>query len=170
MWYRGVAAFWQINGVFHCAGVLKDQLIALRAPCDSQSAVLSIKAKGASVLQSLFVDGDLDFMIHFFGQLDPRAAGRLTIPPPTLFWTRWRRLTRLVAAWTRTISINWNAWKEVGMLATLVRERSRPTAIDLRAGFSRRLRAGRRRQTLFHCASPRTHWPLGEHVVRAGRQ
>ena len=74
--------FGRINGVFHCAGVLKDQLIALRAP-ETESAVLSVKAKGALVLQSLFVDGDLDFLIHFSsvssilglpGQVDYTAA------------------------------------------------------------------------------------------------
>jgi len=54
---RAARRFGRINGVFHCAGVLKDQLIALRAPRLNPRALVS---KGALVLQSLFVDGDLD--------------------------------------------------------------------------------------------------------------
>jgi acyl transferase domain-containing protein/thioesterase domain-containing protein/acyl carrier protein len=164
--------FGRISGVFHCAGVLKDQLIALRAP-ETQSAVLSVKAKGALVLQSLFDDGDLDFLINFSsvssilglpGQVDYTAANAVL---DSLAKARAARGSR-----TRVVSINWNAWKEVGMLATLVRERNRPAASDLaRAGSLLgdcvRDDVG---QTLFHSVlHPRTHWPLGEHIVRGGQ-
>jgi acyl transferase domain-containing protein/thioesterase domain-containing protein/acyl carrier protein len=165
-------SFGRINGVFHCAGVLKDQLIALRAP-ETRSAVLSVKAKGALVLQSLFVDGDLDFLIHFSsvssilglpGQVDYTAANAVL---DALAKARTARGSR-----TRTVSINWNAWKEVGMLATLVRERSGSAANDsTRAGslLGDCVRDDAE-QTLFHSVlRTRTHWPLGEHVVRGGQ-
>jgi acyl transferase domain-containing protein/thioesterase domain-containing protein/aryl carrier-like protein len=164
--------FGRINGVFHCAGVLKDQLIALRAP-DTDSAVLSVKAKGALVLQSLFVDGDLDFLIHFSsvssilglpGQVDYTAANAVL---DALAKARTARGSR-----TRTVSINWNAWKEVGMLATLVRERNGPAANDSTGAGSLLGDCVRddAEQTLFHSVlHPRTHWPLGEHVVRGGQ-
>jgi thioesterase domain-containing protein/NAD(P)-dependent dehydrogenase (short-subunit alcohol dehydrogenase family)/acyl carrier protein len=164
--------FGRINGVFHCAGVLKDQLIALRAP-ETESAVLSVKAKGALVLQSLFVDGDLNFLVHFSsvssilglpGQVDYTAANAVL---DALAKARTARGSQ-----TRTVSINWNAWREVGMLATLVRERNGPAVNDLtRAGSLLgdcvRDDAG---QTLFHSVMhTQTHWPLGEHVVRDGQ-
>jgi acyl transferase domain-containing protein/thioesterase domain-containing protein/aryl carrier-like protein len=164
--------FGRINGVFHCAGVLKDQLIALRAP-ETESAVLSVKAKGALVLQSLFVDGDLDFLIHFSsvssilglpGQVDYTAANAVLDALAKAGTARGSR--------TRTVSINWNAWKEVGMLATLVRERSGPTANNLsRTGcLLGDCVLDDAEQTLFHSVlHPRTHWPLGEHVVRGGQ-
>jgi acyl transferase domain-containing protein/thioesterase domain-containing protein/aryl carrier-like protein len=163
--------FGRINGVFHCAGVLKDQLIALRAP-ETQSAVLSVKAKGALVLQSLFKDGDLDFLINFSsvssilglpGQADYTAANAVL---DAVAKARTARGSR-----TRTVSINWNAWKEVGMLATLVRERHGMATGDVTGAGSLlgdcvRDDAG---QTVFHSVlHPRTHWPLGEHVVRNG--
>ena len=169
---EAVRRFGRINGVFHCAGVLKDQLIALRAP-ETESSVLSVKAKGALVLQSLFVDGDLDFLIHFSsvssilglpGQVDYTAANAVL---DALAKARTARGSR-----TRTVSINWNAWKEVGMLATLVRERSGPathgsTSAGSLLGDCVRDAA---EQTLFHAVlHPRTHWPLGEHVVRGGQ-
>ena len=87
--------------------------------------MLSVKAKGALVLQSLFVDGDLDFLVHFSsvssilglpGQVDYTAANAVLDALAKAHTARGSR--------TRTVSINWNAWKEVGMLATLVRERS----------------------------------------------
>jgi len=164
--------FGRINGVFHCAGVLKDQLIALRAP-ETESAVLSVKAKGALVLQSLFVDGDLDFLVHFSsvssilglpGQVDYTAANAVL---DALAKARTAR-----GSLTRTVSINWNAWREVGMLATLVRERTGPAVSDLTQAGSLlgdcvRDEPG---QTLFHSVMhTRTHWPLGEHVVRGGQ-
>ena len=164
--------FGRINGVFHCAGVLKDQLIALRAP-ETESAVLSVKAKGALVLQSLFVDGDLDFLIHFSsvssilglpGQVDYTAANAVL---DALAKARTARGSK-----TRTVSINWNAWKEVGMLATLVRERNGPAASDLTRAGSLLGDCVRDdvRQTVFHSALHlRTHWPLGEHIVRGGQ-
>lgn len=163
--------FGRINGVFHCAGVLKDQLIALRAP-EPASAVLSVKAKGALVLQSLFVDGDLDFLVNFSsvssilglpGQVDYTAANAVL---DALAKARTARGSR-----TRTVSINWNAWKEVGMLATLVRERSGPAQHSKAAGslLGNCVRDDAE-QTLFHSVlNPRTHWPLGEHVVRGGQ-
>ena len=164
--------FGKVNGVFHCAGVLKDQLIALRAP-ETESAVLSVKAKGALVLQSLFKDGDLDFLVNFSsvssilglpGQADYTAANAVL---DALAKARAARGSR-----TRTISINWNAWKEVGMLATLVRDHQGTATGDLTGAGSLlgdcvRDDAG---QTVFHSVlHPRTHWPLGEHVVRDGQ-
>lgn len=164
--------FGRINGVFHCAGVLKDQLIALRAP-ETESAVLSVKAKGGLVLQSLFADGDLDFLVNFSsvssilglpGQVDYTAANAVLDALAKAHTARGSR--------TRTVSINWNAWKEVGMLATLVRERSGPAAHDSKGAGSLLGDCVRdvAEQTLFHSVlSPRTHWPLGEHVVRGGQ-
>ena len=161
--------FGRINGVFHCAGVLKDQLIALRAP-ETESAVLSVKAKGALVLQSLFVDGDLDFLIHFSsvssilglpGQVDYTAANAVL---DALAKARTARGSQ-----TRTVSINWNAWKEVGMLATLVRERQRAGGerFDPRGLSPRRLRARRRRAD---AVSLRDAYPNTLAVRRACRQ
>jgi len=134
---------------------------------------LSVKAKGALVLQSLFVDGDLDFLIHFSsvssilglpGQVDYTAANAVL---DALAKARMARGNR-----TRTVSINWNAWKEVGMLATLVRERDGPATSDL-AGAGSLLGDCLRDDvghTLFHSVlNPRTHWLLGEHIVKGGQ-
>src|SRR5215207_9371563 len=125
------------------------------------------------VLQSLFVDGDLDFLVHFSsvssilglpGQVDYTAANAVL---DALAKARTARGNQ-----TRTLSINWNAWREVGMLATLVRDRTGPSANDLTHTGTLLGECVRNdaRQTLFHSAmNTRTHWPLGEHVVRGGQ-
>jgi acyl transferase domain-containing protein/thioesterase domain-containing protein/acyl carrier protein len=164
--------FGRINGVFHCAGVLKDQLIALRAP-EAQSVVLSVKAKGALILQSLFDDGDLDVLINFSSVSSILGlAGQVDYTAANAFLDAMAKARTARGSRTRTVSINWNAWKEVGMLATLVRERQGTTAGGL-AGTSSLLGDCVRddaEQTVFHSLlHPRTHWPLGEHVVRDGQ-
>lgn len=163
--------FGRINGVFHSAGLLQDQLIALRPPI-ARSAVLDVKAKGALVLQSLFGESELDFLVLFSsvssvlglpGQVDYTAANAFL---DALAKARTARGCR-----TRTISIDWNAWK-VGMLATLVREPQRHGArANARTGpplgdcLSDDAEQSRFRSVL----SRKTHWVLGEHVVKGGQ-
>ncbi|WFU79162.1 SDR family NAD(P)-dependent oxidoreductase [Bradyrhizobium sp. CIAT3101] len=164
--------FGRINGVFHCAGVLKDQLIALRAP-EPQSAVLSVKAKGALILQSLFRDGELDVLINFSsvssilglaGQADYTAANAVL---DAMAKARTARGSR-----TRIVSINWNAWKEVGMLATLVHAHHGTAVGDFTSASSLLGNCVRDsiKETVFRSLlHPKTHWPLGEHVVKEGQ-
>ncbi|MBY0561315.1 type I polyketide synthase [Hyphomicrobium sp.] len=163
--------FGRINGVFHSAGLLQDQLIALRPPV-AHSAVLDVKAKGALVLQSLFGESELDFLVLFSsvssvlglpGQVDYTAANAFL---DSLAKARAARGCR-----TRTISIDWNAWK-VGMLATLVRE---PQQHGVRAVAHTGPPLGEclsddAEQSRFRSAlSRKTHWVLGDHVVKGGQ-
>ncbi len=163
--------FGRINGVFHSAGVLQDQLIALRPPMAS-SPVLDVKAKGALVLQSLFGENELDFFVLFSsvssvlglpGQVDYTAANAFL---DALAKARSARGCR-----TRTISIDWNAWK-VGMLAALVREPQQNsvgavahTGPPLGDCLSDDGGQSQFRSVL----SRKTHWLLGDHVVKGGQ-
>jgi len=163
--------FGQINGVFHSAGLLQDQLIALR-PKVASSPVLDVKAKGALVLQSLFGNNELDFFVLFSsvssvlglpGQVDYTAANA--------FLDALAKARSVRGGRTRTISIDWNAWK-VGMLATLVRE-PQPhgdravahTGPMLGDCVSEDGEQSRFRSVL----SRKTHWLLGDHVVKGGQ-
>ncbi|MFA5956079.1 SDR family NAD(P)-dependent oxidoreductase [Hyphomicrobium sp.] len=162
--------FGQINGVFHCAGLLQDQLIALRPPT-ARSAVLDVKAKGALVLQSLFANSDLDILVLFSsvssilglpGQVDYTAANAFL---DALAKARSARGCR-----TRTISIDWNAWKDVGMLATLLREPQQNGAIARAGPPLGDCVSDDAEQTRFRSVlSPKTHWLLGDHVVKGGQ-
>jgi len=163
--------FGQINGVFHSAGLLQDQLIALR-PAVAASPVLDVKGKGALVLQSLFDENELDLMVLFSsvssvlglpGQVDYTAANAFL---DALAKARSARGGR-----TRTLSIDWNAWK-VGMLATLVREPQQSavravanTGPPLGDCVSDDAEQSRFRSVL----SRKTHWLLADHVVKDGQ-
>jgi thioesterase domain-containing protein/NAD(P)-dependent dehydrogenase (short-subunit alcohol dehydrogenase family) len=122
---RGVLArfrarFGGIDGVFHAAGQLSDGLIALREP-RAESSVLDTKIRGALVLDSLLRDERADFFVLFSsvssilglpGQADYSAANAFL---DAFAFSRALRRPR-----SRTLSINWNGWQEVGMLAERV--------------------------------------------------
>ncbi|MFT6057629.1 MAG: acyl transferase domain-containing protein/acyl carrier protein [Pseudohongiellaceae bacterium] len=106
----------QINGIIHSAGSMDDQLIVLKTR-ESAEAVINAKVRGAIVLDALFEDKPLDFFVVFSsiasflglpGQVDYTAANA--------FLDAFAR-ERAERASGKTISINWNAWAQVGMAA-----------------------------------------------------
>src|SRR5205814_9493461 len=75
-------AFGRISGVFHCAGEIQDGLLLTKSPSDMER-VLRPKVDGALVLDRLFADRQLDFMVFYSsvsawlglpGQVDYAAA------------------------------------------------------------------------------------------------
>jgi acyl transferase domain-containing protein/thioesterase domain-containing protein len=154
------ARFGAINGVFHAAGVLQDELIALRTPA-AHSAVLDTKVKGALVLDALLAGDPLDLFVLFSsvssilglpGQADYTAANAFL---DAFAHARARRGPG------RTLSIDWNAWHDVGMLAPRISQTGHPALEEVITADSG--------ATLFHTAFKRsTTWLLGDHVVRGG--
>ncbi len=111
--------FGRIDGVIHAAGVLRDEIIALR-DSRSESVVLDSKMKGAWVLDQLFGNDGPDLFVLFSsvssvlglpGQADYTAANAYLDALAT---------ARRGRARGRSLSINWSAWREVGMLAPKV--------------------------------------------------
>ncbi len=103
-----------INGVIHAAGLPGGGMIQ-RKPLEEMHRVLSPKVIGQRVLEELFRDRDLDFVLLCsslasirggFGQTDYCAANAFLDASA-------QELDR--AAHGRWISINWGAWAEVGM-------------------------------------------------------
>jgi acyl transferase domain-containing protein/thioesterase domain-containing protein/acyl carrier protein len=149
--------FGGIHGVFHAAGTLEQQIIALRDG-SLETPVLDANFKTALVLDELFAEAALlprapELFVLFSsvssilglpGQVEYTAA---TIALDTLAQARSRR------APGRTVSINWSAWRDVGVLADLLRAqrsmgdrpdmpwhgaRSRPAVAPPAAGNPRR--------------------------------
>jgi thioesterase domain-containing protein/acyl carrier protein len=175
------ARFGVVHGVFHAAGVLKDELIALRTSA-AASTVIDAKMKGALVLDALLAGEPLELFVLFSsvssilglpGQADYTAANAFL---DAFAHARARRGPG------RTLSIDWNGWQEVGMLATRVRrehadahahgtheapprgERSETGHPDLETVVS-----DDRSATLFRTSFRRSGtWMLGEHMVRGG--
>ncbi|RMD95401.1 MAG: SDR family NAD(P)-dependent oxidoreductase, partial [Calditrichaeota bacterium] len=110
---RARERFGHIHGVIHSAGIAPGGMIQLKT-LEAMSEVFAPKVKGAQVLQHLFKNGELDFMIFCsslasvlggIGQLDYCAANAY--------------LDALAIQSTRngcyTVSICWDTWQEVGM-------------------------------------------------------
>ena len=105
----------KIQGVLHAAGTMDDGLIMLKSQA-SAAAVIDAKMKGALILDELFANKPLDFFIVFSsiasylglpGQIDYTAANAFL---DAFACERSRRASG------KTLVINWNAWRDVGMV------------------------------------------------------
>jgi len=103
-----------IHGVIHTAGVAGGGMIQLKTP-ETAAGVWAPKVKGTFVLDAIFRDTELDFLVLFssltsilgdFGQVDYCAANAF------LDAFAHRNASRHAPF---TISVNWDAWQEVGM-------------------------------------------------------
>lgn len=108
--------FGTIHGVIHAAGIAGGGIIQLKTPPVAAS-VLAPKVKGTLVLNTIFKDAQLDFLLLCsalssasilgrFGQVDYGAANA--------FLDAFAHSNNSKHG-TFTVSINWNAWQEVGM-------------------------------------------------------
>jgi acyl carrier protein len=111
---RAHEKFGQIHGVIHTAAVAGGGVIQRKTP-EIVESVMAPKVKGVLVLESIFKDMHLDFLVLFsslvgllgrFGQVDYCAANA--------FLDAFAH-SRASQDKTYTLSINWDAWQEVGM-------------------------------------------------------
>ncbi|MGB8688993.1 MAG: alpha/beta fold hydrolase, partial [Microcoleus sp.] len=107
-------SFGKINGVIHTAGVPAGGVIQLKT-LEMASGTLAAKVKGTLVLDSIFKDMQLDWfvlcsslgsIVGEFGQVDYCAANAFLDSFAHYKTNR---------DGTKTISINWDTWQEVGM-------------------------------------------------------
>ena len=106
--------FGEINGVIHAAGVAGVGPIGTKDR-DGAMRVLAPKVIGLAVLDKLFRGRSIDFLALFssvnalhgmVGQVDYAAANNYLDAVARLGRTAWAK---------RVVSINWDAWSEVGM-------------------------------------------------------
>lgn len=160
--------FGGIHGVVHAAGSLNDVLIELRPP-ESASELIATKVKGALTLDEVLRGTRLDFFVVFSsvssilglpGQVDYTAANA--------FLDAFAR--QLVARdGVRAISINWSAWRDVGMAAALATPSARPVTVEMKPGAHPLLErcSSTGDSVVFSTDFSRAkHWLLAEHVIR----
>lgn len=108
--------FGEINGVIHAAGVAGGGIIQIKTPAMA-AAVLAPKVAGTRVLDHLLQDTPVDFFVLCssrssilggFGNVDYCAANAYLDA-----FAQYKR----VSNGGSTVSINWDAWQSVGMLA-----------------------------------------------------
>jgi thioesterase domain-containing protein/NAD(P)-dependent dehydrogenase (short-subunit alcohol dehydrogenase family)/acyl carrier protein len=171
--------FGPVRGAFHAAGTLNDQIIALRSAA-VESSVLDSKMKGALVLDSVLAAEPLDFFVMFSS-----VASILGLPGQAEYTAANAFLDTMAHARAgrgpgRTLTINWNAWQDVGMLAAHVRRlhdqqphpatpASRPAGRPGTHPALEEVVVDDASSTLFRTSFRRDRsWLLAEHVVRGG--
>jgi thioesterase domain-containing protein/NAD(P)-dependent dehydrogenase (short-subunit alcohol dehydrogenase family)/acyl carrier protein len=163
-------AFGPINGVIHGAGVMDDAPMMTK-DVEAMRRVLAPKVDGALALDRAITE-DLDFFVLFSsvasylglpGQIDYTAANA--------FQDAFAR-ERAMRAKGRTVVINWNAWRDVGMAASAHKALTVGPAPACRAvhpaldGYTDTAQ-NRTFSAAFEGAS---EWLLAEHVVKGGPQ
>lgn len=106
--------FGKIQGVIHAAGILNDGIIQLKKQEDA-SKVLAPKLKGALVIDSLFKNEKLDFLILFSSTSSIFApVGQVDYSAANAFLDAFAQHNFYLNK-HRCVSINWNLWRDVGL-------------------------------------------------------
>ncbi|MFD1989557.1 SDR family NAD(P)-dependent oxidoreductase [Paenibacillus nicotianae] len=103
----------KINGIVHCAGVIKPGFI-LKKEKESYLSVFAPKIMGTWNLEKLTKQDELDFIIlHSSNVTDAGEPGQSCYMAANSFLDSYTDL--LNAQGRRTYTVNWVAWKETGM-------------------------------------------------------
>ncbi|HKX39511.1 MAG TPA: SDR family NAD(P)-dependent oxidoreductase [Burkholderiaceae bacterium] len=171
---RTVARFGALNGVFHAAGTIADELIVMKSR-ESARAVIAPKVQGALVLDAALRGIEHDFLVLFSsvsailglqGQVDYTAANA--------FLDAFAH-ERSMRERSRTVAINWSAWQDVGMAAAISAQQAQraPHAVHGEGEATRHPWLARRHasgaEAVFVTTFDRAaQWLVGEHVIRGG--
>jgi amino acid adenylation domain-containing protein len=153
-----------VNGVIHCAGLLGTGIIPLKTR-EMAEKVLSPKVKGTMVLDRIFRDRQLDFLVlcSSISSVLP-GVGQVDYFAANAFLDAFAYYKTL-AGRTFTLSINWDSWREVGMAveaaAPVMKEVNHPL-LD----YHTREEPGKERYVTHFILS--RHWVLNEHMTAAG--
>ncbi len=110
--------FGTIHGVFHAAGVIRDNLIQMKSPRDIED-VFSAKVYGTLVLDEIFKDAPLDFMVLFSSASAYVApSGQIDYVGASAFVNAFAESCRDQRTYPVT-AISWGIWKDVGMVGQL---------------------------------------------------
>jgi acyl transferase domain-containing protein/thioesterase domain-containing protein/NAD(P)-dependent dehydrogenase (short-subunit alcohol dehydrogenase family)/acyl carrier protein len=107
--------FGDVHGVLHAAGLIRDALIPLKSPRDIED-VFSAKIYGTLILDELFKDSALDFMLLFSSTSAHIApAGQVDYVGASAFVNAFAQSCRGQRRYPVT-AIGWGIWKDVGMV------------------------------------------------------
>lgn len=105
----------QIDGVFHAAGLPGDGIIPLKR-VEQAKKVLAPKVKGTLVLDEIFNKVDLDIFVlfssitSFLGE-----SGQVDYCSANAFINAFAHHKKSIKTKTKTLSINWGLWNDIGM-------------------------------------------------------
>lgn len=114
------AAFGPVHGVLHAAGLIRDNLIALKSPRDIED-VFSAKVYGTQILDELFGEEaeqgrELDFMLLFSSTSAHIApTGQVDYVGANAFMNAFAQSCRGRRRYP-VVAVGWGIWKDVGMV------------------------------------------------------
>ena len=161
--------FGAIHGVVHTAGIAGGGIIQLKT-AEMADKVLAPKVKGTLVLASIFRDAPLDFFVACssrssilggFGQVDYCAANA--------FLDVFANYSHSTGA-TPMISVDWDAWQDVGMLVNKAAEAGIGNSEAPKQQTGHPLLGmvsveSPEKEIYTNTFSPLTHWVLDEHRI-----
>ena len=168
---QSLARFGQINGVIHSAGVPAGGVIQLKTP-EMAETILAPKIKGTLVLDSIFKNIPLDFFVLCSSLISVvGGGGQVDYCAANAFLDAYAR-RRNSQNGTFTVSINWDAWREVGMAAEAAKQkRGRAAAASPQAKevahplFDQCLNGEADEATYITQFSTIEHWVLSDHKI-----
>ena len=165
------ARFGRLNGVLHTAGVVKDDLIALKALSDIED-VFAPKILGTLVLAEVLEKEPLDVMVLFSStSTDTAPAGQVDYVAANAFLNAFAESR--VGSSVCTIAVHWGVWKDVGLAARAIAQAEQQDAapvVEAARGplFDRRVRVSDKEEWLEARLDSTRHWVLNEHRLKSG--
>ena len=163
--------FGAIDGIFHAAGVVSDELIQLKVDADVER-VFGPKVHGTQVLDSLLEESGAHLLVLY------SSTSSLIAPPGQVDYVAANAFLDAFAQSrrghpVRTIAINWGIWNEVGLAAQNLDEALEDGTEEGSAGvshplFESRSRDSHGRTSFIKSYSPQRDWVLDEHRTSGG--
>lgn len=164
------ARFGALHGVFHCAGVLRDSLIATKTTSEAEE-VFTPKVHGTVVLDEVLRDVDLDFLCLFSSiSSDVAPVGQVDYVAANAFLNAYAR-AHDTRDGRRVFAIHWGAFASTGMAARAFGMQKIEDRIDRAARGPLLTRWALRDGTWYLEGelSPKMHWVLDDHRTAEGR-
>ena len=166
---QAVQRFGRVDGVFHAAGVLRDELVGTKQPLDVEE-VLAPKVQGLRAILDVF--DDLDLLVLFSstsavvglpGQTDYAAANA--------YLSAYAHHAR--GKKPRVVAVDWGVWRDVGLGADIARQMGRGADVEISRApvehplFSSSARTKGGAVILNARVNSRRTWILDEHRIRS---
>ena len=166
------ARFGTLHGVLHAAGVVDDDLIALKSVADMEN-VLAPKVMGTKVLEILITAQPLDLVVLFSStSTDTAPAGQVDYVAANAYLNALADSSKRSTA-PHVVALHWGVWSEVGLAARATRETdgdASSQAIDVanQPLFEDRFNGVGSGGRLEFRVSPSGQWLLNEHRLKSG--
>ena len=172
---RGIASvrerFGKVDGIFHAAGVVSDELIQLKVDSDIER-VFGPKVHGTQVLASLLEESGAKLFVLY------SSTSAITAPPGQVDYVAANAFLDAYAqsqagGAVRTVAINWGIWNEVGLAAQSLAGEDAEEQVAENVAVSHPLFEAREQDSHGHVGfvksySPQRDWILDEHRTISG--